>query len=293
MRTIVPIGALLIITAGFAVDQRASATDLNVSRALDGMKSTAWAERSKAVDEAAALLASGKSLASDLDDLRLGLIQLLATENKERKPASDAAGQSLANQRTADETEDETALSGTWSEDRSEYYAGLIGTVAGLADERAIPVLLAAASTGGMAIRGVARFGKKALDPVLDQVKSQDSYLASGAVFVLAKMLEFRTVRDPDSHLRIKNSLRWALSSPDGGVRDVAVFAIEYLDDREEFVPILKNLAEHDPYKLGGQPLFDGTVGDLYFVRDHAKRVLRSIANHEPPTVDKGLELRQ
>jgi HEAT repeat protein len=191
----------------------------------------------------------------------------------------------LANENSEDALTD--GASEQESEEQSEYYARLIGTVAGLRDERAIPALLGAAPTGAMAIQGVARFGKKALDGVLGQVKSHDSELASAAVTVLANMLEFRTVSDPDSHLRIKNALRSALASPDSGLRDSAVFAVEFLDDREEFVPMLKELAEHDPSKLEGQPLYDGTIGDFYYVRTHAKRALRSIANHEPPAVDK------
>ena len=162
--------------------------------------------------------------------------------------------------------------------------------MADLKDERAIPALLAAAPTGGMAIRGVARFGKKALDAVLDRLRAGMKSLAYGAVFVLAKMLEFRTVSHPDSHLRIKNALRSSLDVAYSNVRFSAVGAIEYLDDREEFVPMLKDLAEHDPYKLAGQPLYDGTIGDAYFVRQIAERVLRSIANHEPPVVDHGVE---
>jgi len=261
------------------------------------MKRATDTERSKAFDEAATLLASGKLPAADVDNLKLGLIQLLVTENNEIQSliaernrsvrTAGATGQSPASQRSADETADEAAPSGTESEDLSEYYPELIGTVAALRDERAIPALLGAAPTGGMATRGVARFGRKALDAVLEQVKSQDSELASGAIFVLRDMLEFRTANDPDSRLRIKNALRSALASPDSGVRYSAVGAIEYLDDREEFVPTLKDLAEHDPDKLAGQLLFDGTIGDAYFVRQIAKRLLLSIANHEPPAVDK------
>jgi hypothetical protein len=267
MRTIVLISALLVVTAGVAAAQRTSATDVSISQVVDRMKSPTWTEREKAFDAAATLLAQGKLPAGDADSLRLGLIQLLAIENNEDEPTDSSSEQA--------------------SENRSAYYSDLIGTVAGLRDERAIPALLAAAPTGGMATQGVARFGKKALDPVLEQIRGQDGELASGAAFVLRDMLEFRTVSDPDSHLRIKNALRSALASPDFVVRASAVSAIEFLDDREEFMPILKDLAEHDPFKLEGQPLADGTIGDVYFVRKDAKRVLLRIANHEPPAVDK------
>jgi hypothetical protein len=102
-------------------------------------------------------------------------------------------------------------------------------------------------------------------------------------------MLEFHTVSDPDSFLRIKNALISAIGSREWDVRLSAIGAIEYLNDREEFLPILKNLVENDPYKIAGQPKWDGTIGDIYPVRELATRVLRKITDHEPPTIDRGV----
>jgi hypothetical protein len=65
--------------------------------------------------------------------------------------------------------------------------------------------------------------------------------------------------------------------------------AIEYLKDREQFAPILKDIAEHDPDKIPSQPNSDGTVGDFYFVRASAARLLQQIASQEQPPVDRGL----
>jgi hypothetical protein len=101
--------------------------------------------------------------------------------------------------------------------------------VADFNDERAIPALLGAAGTGGMATRGVARFGKKALDLTLKQTESRDADLANGAAFVIREMLEMHTVSDPDSHIRIKSALRSALARPEFEVREAAIGAIEYL----------------------------------------------------------------
>jgi len=231
------------------------------------MKNRRWTERSKAFAAAAELLGSNKSTADDVERLRLGVIQLLVMENNDRTPvANDSEG-----------------------EENGEYHASLIGFVAGLNDERAIPALLGAVNTGGIACRGVARFGKKALDPTLLQVKGQDSEMATGALFVIRDMLELHTVSDAESRLRIKAAVRSALASPDGGVRDSAIVVSEYLDDREEFVPVLKEIAEHDPEKLPNQPKNDGTVGDYYIVREHAAKLLRKIANHEPPAIDRGV----
>ncbi len=175
-------------------------------------------------------------------------------------------------------------------EEESDYYSVLIGFVANLNDERAIPALLGAANTGGSATRGVARFGKRALDPTLVQVKSANADLAEGALWVIRDMLEFRLVSDPESHLRIKDALRSALRSSEFGVRVSAMGAIEYLDDRDEFVPLLKEVAEHDPVKIAGQrPDDGGDNGEFYPARFDARRLLRKIANHEQPPIDRGL----
>jgi hypothetical protein len=276
------ISALLIVTAFSAAAQRTSGVRPSVFELLDRMRNACWTERRTAFTDAMMVLASGKPSVGDADNLRRGLIQLLAIENNENKPTGDAGKARSAN--CVDEVvPDETAPPGTWSEERSDYYADLIGTVADFGDERAIPVLLAAASTGGMATQGVARFGKKALDPVLEQASGADSELAAGAIFVIMEMLKLHTVSDPTSHRRIKNLLRAALGSPKARLRRCAIYAIEYLDDREEFVPILKQLAEHDSAKLTGQPLNDGSIGDFYYVRYDAQRLLQSIAKHERP----------
>ncbi|MBZ5682709.1 MAG: hypothetical protein LAO24_21660 [Acidobacteriia bacterium] len=272
---------LLIAGIGFAffgtaTAQQSASVHQNVSRALQKLHSQTWADRSKAFEEAAALLAS-KQTPGDNDKLRVGLIQLLATENIQTKI--------LANHHNADEDAEEKD-----TEEYSEYYANLIGAVADLKDERAVPSLLGAANTGGMATRGIARFGKKALNLVLEQASSRDPSLASGAVFVIREMLEMHTVTDPDSHQRMKNALRLALGSPDFGVRDSAIYAIEYLDDREEFVIVLNEVAEHDPFKLAGEKPDDSRdIGKLYPVRHHARSLLRKIAEHQPPVIDKGI----
>jgi HEAT repeat protein len=257
---------LLFLVTG--VGQQASADHEKISTALHAMESESWTDRSKAYQESAAFLASGKEASEDADRLRVGLIKLLATENVQTRI--------LAKQ---DASEDET-------EEYSQYYASLVGAVADLKDERAIPSLLGAAYSGGMATQGVARFGKTALNPVLEQVTSRDANLASGAVWVIREMLAMHTVADPDSRLRMENALKVALSSPNFGVRDSALYAIEYLDNREEFVPMLNDIAEHDPFKRsdGG-----GDSGDIYPVRHHARSLLRKIAEHEPPATDKGV----
>jgi len=265
--------------------QQATTVPAPISRVLEKMKSPTRTERSKAFDEAAELLASDKTTPGDNDRLRLGIIQLLIAENaRTNVPDEEALKQAASGASSANGT-------GEGEGDEWEYYPSLIDFVAHLGDERAIPALLGAAMTGGMAIRGVARFGKKALGPALEQVASGDPALASGAVYVIQKLLEWRSVSDADSHLRIKKALRRALASPEFAVRLSAMYAIEYLDDREEFVPLLKEVAEHDPVKLAGQrPDDGGDSGEFYPARFDARRLLRKIANHEQPVIhEQGL----
>ena len=144
-----------------------------------------------------------------------------------------------------------------------------------------------------MATRGVARYGKKALNQVLQQVSGRDPGLASGALFVIRDMLEFRLVSDPDSLLKIKNALRSALVRKEFEVRESALWVIEYLADREEFVPTIKEIAEHDPLTLPGKPDDGGDGGKFYPLRQNARRSLRMIANHQWPPIDKVLSSDQ
>jgi hypothetical protein len=272
---------VFVATAWPAVAQQTVAIQPTVPGLLNRLKSATWTERSNAFGEATKLLGSGTASASDIDQVRVGVIQLLIKENNGglKEPDTEIP------QRSSNATVDES-----YGEDKSEYYAGLVGFVADLNDERTIPALLGAASTGNIATRAIARFGKAALGPTLSQVKSQDSDLASGALFVIREMLQMHTASDSDSQLQIKNALILALASPAYRVRKNALLPIEYLDNREEFVPVLQDIAEHDPYKLTyslGAP--GNKENDQFVIRHRAQMLLRKIANHEAPSIDRGI----
>ena len=257
----------MIWVATLCSGQQSNGAETAVSPVLARMNSQKWSDRSRAFDEAVRLLTSGKSSPADADRLRFGVIQLLAIENSDKEP-------------TANEEE---------GDENSEYYSGLIDFVAHSGDERSIPALLGAALTGGIATRGVARFGKKALDPTLEQAQSGDPKLASGAVYVLQKMLKIHTVDDSDSHRRIKNALQSSIASSSAEVRLSAIYAIEYLDDREDFLPLLKGLAQNDPNKISGQAQPNGSIEDIYPVRELARKLLGKIETHERLSVDQGM----
>jgi len=128
------------------------------------------------VQRSSRLLGSAETSAKDADRLRLGIIHLLVHEdNGGLKEPDDVTAENYG---------------GGYGEGKSEYYAGLIEFVAELNDERAIPALLSAAGSAGIATRAVARFGKNALVPTLEQVKSGDSDSATGALHVILDMLD-------------------------------------------------------------------------------------------------------
>jgi len=273
---------LMLITVNLTCAQSTEIGDANVDRILEEFKSSSWAERSSAFDEATRLIGSHSLNRENGDKLRVGLIGLLSTENTEAR-TKRGVGRKLPG--SAKKDLDKSAQ----SEERSEYYGDLIGAVADFNDARAIPALLGATATGGMASRSVAGFGKTGLDVVLVQITAHDPALAGGAVFVLRDMLEFRTVNDAASLNRIKNGLRLALARPELAVREPAIFAIEFLADREDFVPLLRLISDNDPIKIDGlTPNDSEDGGQFYPVRRDARILLNKIATHEAPVIDQG-----
>jgi len=231
------------------------------------MNSQTWTAREKAFREMPNLADLAKQDPSETDRLRLGLIRLLTVENETVRNAK------------------RTGLRFT-TEEHSDYYGDLIGAVADLNDKRAIPALLGAITSGGMATRGLARFGEQALTPVLNRLSDPDPLVRASVLWTVRHMLRMGTASDLSCHARIEAALRSSLRDPDFVVRSAAISAVEYLDDRQEFVPTLRELAEHDPERIPGKS-DDG--GEHYPVRLEAKRLLEKIANHESPQIDKGL----
>jgi hypothetical protein len=241
------------------------------------MSSSKWRDRKKAFNEMPSLAAVNKQDAREADRLKVGLIHLLLVENAE---SSVAASETEASSESETEERDE---------EYSDYLANLIGVVAGLNDERAIPALLGAIASGGMATEAIARFGEKAIGPLLDQLHNSDGMVRSSVLFTIRDLIEMHIPLAPTSQARIRDVLHSSLTDPDEGVRDGAMAAIEYIDNREEFVPALEKIAQNDPVKLPGVPDDGGDNGQFYPLRQNARRLLRKIANHEPPVIDRGI----
>lgn len=234
---------------------------------LEGMKSSRWVDRSKAFEQASEALASGTLSSNDCERLKLGIIQLLVKEDEFANVPDDEQEKWSARLAKGEvETEDE------------EYYPSLIGFVAGMNDERAIPALVGAMPYFSVATDALLRFGDKAVAPILEQLKSRSAVLRISA---LEMAITLEGQNDRVSPARIREILRSALSDPDSGVRGHAVNEIACLGDRKDFVPILEKLAKTDPVHYEGRE-DDGVDGDQFYpVRLYARRALREIQNNE------------
>ncbi|MGD0179837.1 MAG: hypothetical protein ABSC15_08490 [Terriglobales bacterium] len=245
-------------------------TVATISRVLQNMKSHGWTERSHAFEKASELLASGKLNPSDSDRLKLGIIQLLIAENvRANVPDDEALKQST---RTGSGKHEDEA-------EGEEYYPSLIGFVADMNDERAIPALVGAMPYASDATGALLRFGDKAVGPILDQLKSRNALLRTSA---LSTAITMEGQNEAVSRPRIRQMLRSALTDPVAVVRSSAVNEIACLDDRQDFVPMLEQLAKTDPVHYKGHA-DDGVDEDQFYpVRFDARRALREIRNNEP-----------
>lgn len=187
------------------------------------------------------------------DRIKLGLIRLLTAENKLFL----------------------FGVPGSRTEDDGDYYAEVIDTVSSLTDERAIPALV---GTGGDAVKGLLKYGNKAIVPVLERLKSSDPTVRGAALSTGTELL--RASSDPGAHERLKELLRSSLLDPFFPNRSVAVREVGCLEDREEFVPAIRQIAKTDPAKLPGKALDGGDGEEFYPVRSDARRVLRDIESH-------------
>ena len=160
---------------------------------------------------------------------------------------------------------------GAYTEDDSEHYAQAIDLVSSLDDERAIPALVGAMTTGGMATGGLLKYGQKALGPVLNELNDKNPLVRSTAVAMAIAILKMKN--DPSSLAQILGLIRMAIRDPEFLLRSAALYAIDDLaEDREEFVPVLQDMAEHDPFTISRE--------NRYPMRDRAKSLLEKIASH-------------
>jgi hypothetical protein len=285
MRKVILANLLVVAFFTAAVAQQPSPTSSMVGELLVRFESADRAERKQAFNDVLRL-ASGKENPTEMsgvreaitnfltrnpgqaDAVRLGLIHLLSLENSKIYIASRTNAQNATQESPEAKPKED------------EYYPTLIAAVTALRDERAIRALLGATPTGGMAMRAVAEFGDKALGSVLEQAKSPDPIVRSSALFTVRNMLRMKTLNLPTSQIQITSAIQESLQDSNFAVRSSAISVIEYMDNRQEFVPALQKLAESDPVRVQ-ESADEG--GDLYPVRRKARRVLREIDENRQP----------
>ncbi|MGH9511107.1 MAG: hypothetical protein ACRD2U_03120 [Terriglobales bacterium] len=218
-------------------------------------------------DHAAALAKFLKQHPEHADRIKLGLIQLLKADN------ADFQG--------------ENTPPGTYTGADMEHYAEVVHVVSSLNDERAIPALVNAMATGGMAQQAIFQYGDKALAPVLEQLKRQpDPHSASDLLAqVSALEMSFALLAqrgDPAAQAEIRALIFLYVKAPSSNTRSIAVQEIDCLPDRQNFVPLLTEISKTDPERYPGEkPLDGGDNNQFYPVRADARRVLRHIKNGE------------
>lgn len=254
--------------------QRSTSLDSRVSAALDRLNKKDLHTREAAFDDMMALISEGQKQATEpdraaaltgffkqhpeqADGIKLGLIQLLKADNIDFQGATPQ----------------------TYTEDDMEHYAEVVNVVSSLKDERAIPALVGAMATGGMAQQAIFQYGDKALAPVLEQLKSSDPLVQSQALMMGFALLAERG--DPASEAQIRELILAYVKAPLEPSRRIAVQEIDCLDDRQNFVPLLEKIAKTDPEKRPGKALDGGDADGFYPVRADARRVLRHIKNGE------------
>jgi hypothetical protein len=265
---------LLVLVISMAVCAQQSASfDSRMSAALSGMKSANLATKEKTFDDVMTLISEEQHQApmtgqadafatffahhpDQAEPVKLGLIELLDSANNLFVSGKNATP-------------------GTYTEDDTEHYARIIDAVSSLDDERAIPALVGAMTTGGMAQRGLLKYGDKALGPVLEQLRNPDNLVRASALGLSVALLE--RSNDLKSRKRAVEIVRLALADPSSVVRGHAVREIDCLGQRQEFVPILERIASTDPEKLLGKASDGGDGDEFYPVRYDARQVLRDI----------------
>ncbi len=255
--------ALAISPAACA--QQPISFDSRVSAVLDRMASSDLAKREAAFDDILDIIAEGQQPADQVD-----YPHALEAFFKRHPDQADRVMLGLINALKAynDAFIGPNASQKNFTEDDSEHYAQAVDVVSSLDDERAIPALVGAISTGMMAVEGILKYGQKALDPVLAQFHNPSPEVRSSAISVAIDI--FRMKNDDASRSQVIAIIRGAISDPEFLVRSRALRAIEGLDDWKQFLPILREMTEHDPFIEPGE--------SDYPLRVRAQKLLDKIA---------------
>jgi hypothetical protein len=264
-----PLLLILTVATFICEAQQPAFLDGGISSILTRMTSKSVATRNTALDDLVGVIAEGQQLGYDpvygdvlavflkhhpeqANRIKLGLIGLLQIGNK-----------AFINDK---------APPMTYTENDSEHYAQTIGMVASLDDERTIPALVGAMTTGGMAVSGLLKYGPKALAPVLRESDNPNPLIRSSAVSVAIAIL--KRGNDASSHARMLRLIHAAIDDKEFLVRSSALRAIDGLakEDQGQFMPALRRTAQQDPFS---------TTGGRYELRDRSQKMIDKITNQK------------
>ncbi len=261
----------LALAAIFAEAQPNTNVKSGISVTLKHMQSADCKQQKDALSRAEDLLASDESTVQEKERLREGVIQMLNGENarliqSRNNPKRQQYGRPSACPGGDEENDPEF-----------EFHSDLVAVVAQFDEDCAIPALVGAIVDPN-ADKGLIKYGDKALGPVLEQLKNPDEWTRLTALSLCIRLLEMHA--DPASNAEIMKLIRLALADSKPVVRTHAVREISCLSDRQEYVPMLEQLAMTDPFKLPGRADDGGDGHEFYPVRANARSALRDIHNN-------------
>jgi len=122
------------------------------------------------------------------------------------------------------------------SEEYVTYYGDVIAAVSALRNERSIPALIGAITSGDMATSTLAGFGNKAIDSIMIQLGSGDEDVRGAAVIVLLEMLEPTNFSSLNRRTvsKLRNGLHMAQRFPEAVVASAAREGLRILDQMKE-----------------------------------------------------------
>ena len=165
------------------------------------------------------------------------------------------------------------------SEAQTNYYADLIAAVTSVGDPRSLDVVVGAIATGGMATRTLVSFGRIAVKPIAQKLKSPDVTVRAAVARTLSQMLERSpdVSKDPASRETIKQTLLLAAADPYFTVRMAAIDGLVRLGDQHS-IDLVERMSRTDPFRGDEIPGLRGR----YIVREAATKALKEHALFTP-----------
>lgn len=130
----------------------------------------------------------------------------------------------------------------------AEYHGDLIWAVSELHDQRAIPALMGALETGGLAQRAIASFGPRVIPELEGALRAESSSRRVAATMTLVRMVgDPKTLADSASRSAIRDALLRAFADEDRFVRQGAMRGLGAFSD-SSVTAALRDAGANDPW---------------------------------------------